>query len=155
MILLFGGVLSRLSVEVTTFGERIESLKAGILAAVSFSFPYLGFSLLNRLIFASQVPDLALLPGNFGGRVAIAALSGFLFGVTYRYIVRGDGNPHLRDGAVLAFGLVRGVGASEVSANLAVLAIFGGESLLCFAIARFSLDWALYYNWVKSFNSEQ
>ncbi|NJN88715.1 MAG: hypothetical protein HC881_23575, partial [Leptolyngbyaceae cyanobacterium SL_7_1] len=51
--------------------------------------------------FAIQLP--MLLQG------AIALATGFLFGVSYRYIVRQDENSHLKSGAILAFGIIRGL----------------------------------------------
>ncbi|NJO93509.1 MAG: hypothetical protein HC820_02485 [Hydrococcus sp. RM1_1_31] len=131
--------------------ERIESIKAGILAAMSFGAVYGVVLLSNRLLLAVQVSigiDLFI-------KVAIALLSGFLFGVTYRYIVRSDRNSHLKDGAVLAFGLVRGLATIEVSGNLQqniwLLSLISFESLFCFAIARFTLDFALERVWIKPY----
>lgn len=151
MILLFGSVLEERSLEMLA-AERIESLKAGILAAISFGAVYGVAMLGNRSILAVQVSveiDLLI-------KVAIALLSGFLFGVTYRYIVRSDRNSHLKDGAVLAFGLVRGLATVEISSNLLqnfwLLSLTSFESLLGFGIARFALDLALYRSWIKPFS---
>lgn len=140
--------------------ERIESLKAGILAAFSLAIAY-GVVTLSNLVLAKQFPvpiGLEISTGiNLLFSGAIACLSGFLFGVTYRYIIREDKNSHLQDGAVLAFGLVRGL--AQVDAGLTfyhnwwtfgVLAI---ESILLFAIARFTLDRAINFGWVRPFKS--
>ncbi|MCU0536944.1 MAG: hypothetical protein MUD14_23905 [Hydrococcus sp. Prado102] len=140
--------------------ERIESLKAGTLAAISFMLAYSIAMLFNSLILAVRFEKLALLQAeieiNLLVKVAIALLSGFLFGVTYRYIVRSDRNSHLKDGAVLAFSLVRGFAPVEVSDNLMqnawVLSVVGFESIFCFAIARFILDLALDRYWIKPFS---
>jgi hypothetical protein len=87
---------------------------------------------------------------------AIAAISGFLFGITYRYIVRSDRNPHLNSGAVAAFSLVRGL--AEIDAGLHLqshnpwwFGLVVLESFLLFAIARVALDIAIGRNWVKTF----
>jgi hypothetical protein len=159
MILLFGEILERRLVGVSIV-ERIESFKAGILAAVSFGLAYIVATLVNSFILGVRFERLAQLQAAIGVdllvKVAIALLSGFLFGVTYRYIIRGDRNSHLKDGAVLAFGLVRGFAPLEVSENLGQnilnLSILGSESVFCFAIARFSLDLALYRAWIKPFS---
>ncbi len=139
--------------------ERIESLKAGILAAFSLSLAY-GVVILSNLMLAKQFPAISLEISTginllFSG--AIACLSGFLFGVTYRYIIREDKNSHLQDGAVLAFGLVRGLAQADVGLTfydswwtIGILAI---ESILLFAIARFTLDLAIYFGWVRPFKS--
>jgi len=129
--------------------ERIESVKAGILTAVTFGAVYIVVLLVNRFISAVPVSvgiDLSI-------KVAIALLNGFLFGVTYRYIIRSDRNSHLKDGAVLAFGLVRGLATAEISNNLLqnvwILSLISFESLFCFAIARLALDFALTRAWIK------
>lgn len=77
-------------------------------------------------------------------RAVVAWLSGFLFGVTYRYTVRSEpANPFLKDGVVLAFTLVRGLAPVETvdsSFDGPLLIVLVIESLLCFAIARLTLD---------------
>ncbi len=141
--------------------ERIESLKAGILAASSFTLAYGITAISNSLVLAEQFETLAALkmtpPVTLLARVAVAGLSGFLFGVTYRYVIRDDKNPHLKDGAVLAFGLVRGLAAVEEQQNLTqafwVSGVLGIESIVCFLVARFTLDWAIHQHWVKPFKS--
>jgi len=147
------------SLDMTT-AERIESLKAGILTALSFTLAYSIALVCNSLVLA-QFEELAALqiptPVNLLVKVAVAGLSGFLFGVTYRYVIRDDENPHLKSGAVLAFGLVRGLALLEVEQNWMdsfwLLGVLGVESVFCFAIARFTLDWGLHHHWVKPFKS--
>ena len=129
--------------------ERIESLKSGVLGALSFCLAY-GTSLLANSLLLGGAWEINLLV-----KLAIALLSGFLFGVTYRYILRSDRNPFLKDGAVLAFGLVRGLAPVEVSDNLSesfwLLIILGIESLFCFAAARCALDLAFQRHWIQPF----
>ncbi|HEY9820085.1 MAG TPA: hypothetical protein V6D35_04805, partial [Candidatus Sericytochromatia bacterium] len=107
------------SLDMTT-AERIESLKAGILTALSFTLAY-SIALVGNSLVLAQFEELAALqiptPVNLLVKVAVAGLSGFLFGVTYRYVIRDDENPHLKSGAVLAFGLVRGLALLEVEQN--------------------------------------
>lgn len=141
--------------------ERIESLKAGTVGALSVSLAFFIASLSNSWVLAEQFEGLAELQVTTGinGLVscAIAFLSGFLFGVTYRYVIRDDENSHLKTGTVLAFGLVRGLAQLDIGLNLTdtfwSLGILGIESILCFAIAYLSLDWAIYRCWVKPFKS--
>jgi hypothetical protein len=140
-----------LSVEVSTFAERVESLKAGILGAAGFTLAYGFVTLAYRWILGDSSPTLELLEVHFWGKIAIAPLSGFLFGVTYRYIIRSDTNAHLKDGAVLAFGLVRSLAAPELSDNLVILSLLGVESVVCFAIARWLVDFAFTSGWLKPF----
>ena len=134
--------------------ERIESVKAGILASAVFGFMngvaiVLNYSLGNmgidlQIWQITSVTDLAL-------RLAIAFSSGFLFGVTYRYIIRGDRNNHLQEGAILAFGLVRGFALIEGTAITPMWLLLIGESILSFAIASFSLNLAIKLKLLKPF----
>lgn len=139
--------------------ERIDSLKSGIVGAVAVGISF-GFTLiLHSFIFALYHETLTILP-QFSLtlqdflRGTIAGFSGFLFGVTYRYIIREDQNVHLQSGAIVAFGLVRGLGQIDVSFSLSQswleLIILLGESLLLFAVAAVSLDWAIKKGWIKS-----
>lgn len=136
--------------------ERIESVKAGVLSAIIFSlidgiviavnhFLSLTFSTSWQSGQVSSIFDLLV-------RFAIAMSSGFLFGVTYRYLIRGENNFHLNDGAVLAFALVRGFALIEGTnpSFFWLMAII--ESILSFGIVRFGLDYALKSKLVKPCN---
>lgn len=131
--------------------ERVESLKAGLLAAGSVALIFPLIALLNDFL-VSRYPSV---PMNYWMSSAIALLAGFLFGVTYRYIVRQDENSHLKSGAVLAFGLVRGLAQVEMGIANQIAWIpmvsFAIESILLFAIARFVLDWGISLGWVQRF----
>ncbi len=131
--------------------ERMESLKAGILSAASVTLIFPLTALFNEFLanrYASPVM-------NEWVSGAIALLAGFLFGVTYRYIIRQDQNSHLKSGAVLAFGLVRGLAQVEISiatqSHWVVIASFAIESILLFAIARLVLDSAMAIGWIQRF----
>jgi hypothetical protein len=138
--------------------ERIESVKAGVVGAGSFVLAELGVVLFKTLVFPSLQEQSSqttvalnlewLLP------IAIGAVSGFLFGVTYRYIIRDDHNSHLNDGAVLAFGLVRGLALIEgkpVLSELLLLSFLIFQSIIYFAIARLVLDLAIARKLIKPF----
>lgn len=133
--------------------ERIESVKAGVVSAGTFAVAEL-------CLWAIPIWDTRVtLPTLASYRIwlvqlAIGAVSGFLFGVTYRYVIRDDRNSHLNDGAVLAFGLVRGL--AEIEQNLVLAELLSGlllvvESIICFAIARLILDLAIARNLIKPF----
>ncbi len=136
----------------TTVAERIESLKAGMIAggfaAATEGIIQLaqGFSSVNGL--AAGALDVGYWVG-----VAISAFSGFLFGVTCRYAIRKDENPHLSSGVVLAFGLVRGlaqVNGADLSVSVMPLVLFAVlESILLFTVAYFGLSIAMRLSWVK------
>ncbi|MDY6804492.1 MAG: hypothetical protein SXA11_11890 [Cyanobacteriota bacterium] len=147
--------------------ERIESLKAGALAGfcalLTFSIILWG----NSFILARRFELLASLQIETWGwdvalRGAIAFIGGFLFGVTYRYIVRQDPNPQLKAGAVLAFGLVRAFGQIDLGlssqtekmppiSELLPLAVGGIESIILFAAAGVMLELAIAKGIIKPF----
>jgi len=141
--------------------ERLESLKAGVIGSISLGLAFLSTSFINILWISKYFPilsyeqiDLVNLQMLLNG--IIAGFSGFLFGVTYRYIIRLDANPHLKTGGVWAFGLVRGLTQIEVGWNInnSVLPflILAGESILWFALAAFVLDTAILRKWLKPFS---
>ncbi len=139
--------------------ERIESVKAGIIGAGAFAIAEL-LIVLSKTFFVSVMseysPTTVIINLEWFMPIAIGAVSGFLFGVTYRYIIREDRNSHLNDGAVLAFGLVRGL--ALVEGNLALsellsLVILVMQSIICFAIARFILDLAISRKLIKLFKA--
>jgi hypothetical protein len=132
--------------------ERIESLKAGVIGGLSVGFAFFSMTLVNAWMITKYFPILGLeklniLDFDFWLSGAVAGFSGFLFGVTYRYIVRWDENPHLKTGAVFAFGLVRGLTQIECgwqsAAGLWPSLVLAGESLLWFASAGLILDVAM------------
>lgn len=152
--------------------ERIESFKAGACAAIALSLGFVLISGLHALVMQMVVAEgLAISAGSSLNRVllglrddngsallqpvdllnlmwwlrcAIAGISGFLFGVTYRYVVRTDQNSNLKMGAVGAFGLVRGLAQIDTGVVLKgngwLLLILLGESVVLFAIAQLVLE---------------
>jgi hypothetical protein len=152
--------------------EKMESVKAGSIAALCLLVVFAIATLGNHWILAQHsenlpdtVVDLSTVQRAFASAAGVA-VSGFLFGMTYRYVIRDDRNPHLKSGAVLAFGLVRAIpqiepGISHLLGSIPnipnlqdvwPLAILGLESLILFAAARIVLDWAIERNWVKPFS---
>ena len=115
----------------------------------------------NDVILIQQLHLFPPLPTDFTLQrliqVIIAAISGFLFGVTYRYIMRSDRSFHLSSGAVLAFGFVRGLGEVEIGLNTQnnglLFTVMVVESILLFAAAQVMLDVALKQGWIKPFQS--
>jgi hypothetical protein len=137
--------------------ERLESLKAGLITGVMAAVAEGLFQSLQVYIWpkleAIKITGLIFTPA-FWGDLAIAGLSGFLFGVTCRYAIRQDNNPHLSSGVILAFGLVRGlaqVQLDEVTFQDASLVLFAiMESIGLFAIAYVGLSVSIRQGWVKS-----
>lgn len=142
--------------ETLSLTERLESLKAGLVAggmatvAEGLFQVVQGQWLTNVGLLGAVAPNF---DGLFAGYLAIAGLSGFLFGVTCRYAIREDRNPHLSSGVVLAFGLVRGlaqVNLEDVTPQMGALILFAVfESIGVFAIAYLGLSTAMRWGWVK------
>ena len=137
--------------------ERIESIKAGIIAAVvgiAVSFVFVGLD--SVLVVAQPLSQRIIFEAI--QRVTVATVCSFLFGVTYRYIVRQDQNPHLRSGAVGAFALTRGLSQLE-NVDLSTLVLSGAGSLAIplvesfglFLTIRLILDLGLKQQWLKPF----
>jgi hypothetical protein len=130
----FGGTIVRI-----TLDERIESLKVGGIAGLAFAIASLLF-LGIHLGFLGEA--ITALMGAV--RLAGGAIAGFLFGVTYRYIIQGNENPHLKDGAVAAFALVRGLAPLQASEDIVASGwrsgLFLGESFVCFLVSRWAVD---------------
>lgn len=141
----------RIETEISIAQARIESIKAGLigLAAVGLTA---GFTtaMSGSLPLPLNAPDTLL---SWFVNLAVAMSSGFFFGVTYRYIVRQDDNLHLSSGAVGAFGMVRSLSIIEAIWNDSFAPILwlliAGESFLWFAIARYTLDFAIRKNWIQ------
>ncbi|WP_181243821.1 hypothetical protein [Chamaesiphon polymorphus] len=134
--------------------ERIESVKAGSLGGIAAGIGYGLMQTADRFVLHEHSRSLV----SLGLEAAIAIVSGFLFGVTYRYIIRTDRNDHLNSGAVLAFGLVRGLAGVNVSefdlSQVWVDGLIVGKSVIMFAIARYAIDYALNANWVLPFTQQ-
>lgn len=139
-----------------TPAERLESLKAGTLAATVAGCTVLLFSLGHRLLGLWPAESLTIL----AIKGISSLLSGFLFGVTYRYIIRRDRNPQLKAGAVFAFGFIRtlaqleGLFSQEFRQNWLEIAIQSGESFAFFAIVAGFLEVAFQKSWIQPFNSD-
>ena len=134
--------------------ERIESVKAGSLSGISAGISYVAIATIERLSIPEYLPSLI----SLGLGAVIAIVTGFLFGITYRYVIRTDRNDHLNSGAVLAFGLVRGFAQIDVSEfELSQIWLDGlilGKSILLFSVARYVLDRALVAGWILPFSQQ-
>ena len=134
--------------------ERIESVKAGSLSGITAGISYVAITTIDELVLPAYSRSLI----SLGLEAAILIVTGFLFGVTYRYIVRTDRNDHLNAGAVLAFGLVRGLAQLDVSNfelnQIWIDGLIVGKSILLFSIARYLLDLALAGGWILPFSQQ-
>jgi hypothetical protein len=147
--------------------ERLESVKAAILSgsclALMFSITtFVNNQLFTKYFLGIEFLEMKQLSSNFLDlhwwiSAAIAVFSGFLFGTTYRYIIRTDSNPHLKSGGIMAFGLVRGLAQVDVgisyTSNIMPLVVVAGESILWFALAALILDITMQLGWIQPFQS--
>jgi hypothetical protein len=143
-----------------TAAERLESLKAAALGGGTAAMVAIIISLVRPLLLRTGVQWSGLTLTGLLGLVtlvgwAIAALSGALFALTYRYAVRQDTNPQLKSGVVLAFTLVRGLALVDAGSAIAQhYWPFGAaslESLILFRITGLLLDTALSKGWIAPF----
>jgi hypothetical protein len=141
--------------------DRWESLKAGLVGAGSslllvglMGLVGTGWTRWRAIPALWPTPQAGL---GFWVSGAIAALAGFLFAVTYRYVIREDQNPHLKSGAVGAFGLVRGLAQVDVTWQTAEmpwrLLASVVYSLVLFAVVQVMVDRAIAQHWIQPFPS--
>ncbi|NJO19547.1 MAG: hypothetical protein HC838_05070 [Spirulinaceae cyanobacterium RM2_2_10] len=126
--------------------DRRESLKAAALAGTTFAI-VIGLSWLVPLPeFGAGIP----LPGTaLPLQLATTALTGGVFGITYRYVRREDRNPHLDSGAVAAFAIARASPSITATDDLSPWAIAILSSGLGFWLASVVLNLALRRQWVQ------
>lgn len=130
--------------------ERLESLKAGAIGAGAIALFWIGLTL-----FAEPLDSFSL--ENQGIRAIAIAVSGFLFGVTYRYAVGNTFDIQVELGVIFAFAGVRGLAFFESIilpaddfVNLFVTATgFVLKALGEFAIAGLIVGFSLRQNWIK------
>ena len=146
--------------------ERIESIKAGGLSALSGAIACTLLILLTATSWTTGSVSVWITQIVYPAEIvhiAVVTVCAFLFGVTYRYVIRQDRNPHLRSGAVGAFALTRSLSQLEntdwTRLNLdwrTVLSMAEPivESFGLFLILRLVLDWAFYQQWIQPFRAE-
>ena len=148
--------------------DRIESFKAGFLGAIASVFAFFAIALLHH--FLQNFLSVQLISSfDLGNpfvlliKLGMIGFSGFLFAVTYRYIVRHDRNSHLKSGAILAFACIRSFGAIDrdlptltllplVQLALAI-AILLLENIAWLAIVQSLLETAIQHKWIAAFGS--
>lgn len=90
------------------FGARIESIKCVVVGALSGGIALAPFSLVKDLVYSGQSVAQWEFDTDMG------ALEGALFAIVYRYCIREDTNPQLKDGVVGAFLLTRTLSRVQV-----------------------------------------
>ncbi|TYQ26391.1 hypothetical protein [Pseudanabaena sp. UWO310] len=156
--------------------DRIESFKAGFLGAIASIFAFFAIAILHHLLVQTLQPVLTNSPTQLIDSFALArplllaiklsmmGFAGFLFAVTYRYIVRHDRNSHLKSGAILAFACIRSFATIErelswlmplplmqITLAIAILLL---ENIAWFAIVQNILETAIQHKWIAAFGSK-
>lgn len=120
------GAKPKWSTEIDEFSERIESGKAAVSGAIAGSLAF------APVAYFTHAGNLA----QFEFDTDMSAIEGALFAVVYRYAVREDENPQLKQGAVGAFVAVRILSRIQTSTSCIALPLRCGEPLSYF-------DWAM------------
>jgi Na+-transporting NADH:ubiquinone oxidoreductase subunit NqrE len=137
--------------------DRIESLKAASITGATAGFVAAMILGIRRTLALGFEEALHSLGAGLGGQtflfsIAIAVLSGSLFGITYRYAIRQDENFQIQSGVVFAFALVRGLALVNVAAALSLRGwpFLTGilESVVIFAAAGAALELGFRLKWV-------
>jgi hypothetical protein len=89
-------------------GEKLESVKAAVFSAVGGSLAVIPYAVIKGALmhFNSEWEF------NIDGLLILTAP---LFGITYRYAIRRDNNPNLKQGVIGAFVITRAVATVKVS----------------------------------------
>jgi hypothetical protein len=151
--------------------ERLESLKAAMLASFGAILAFAIINQINKLVLikfpvfnANQITIYnSIFDFHWWLSAGIILFSGFLFGVTYRYIIRKDNNFQLKVGGVMAFGMVRGLVQIEMKVAMVndinnllkdafPLVVLLAENIFVFALAALVLDVAINAGWIKAFD---
>ena len=149
------------SSDVNEFAERINSGKALVLSALVGSLGAAPVSVAGAFIFGQG------LTAEWEFRTDMLAVCLGLFGIVYRYAVRSDPNPQLKQGVVGAFALTRTLNLIEIPDSCGALPlncgapfgyvsyemfaqglISGIPSLFAFALSAVALETAFNNNWI-------
>ena len=148
--------------------DRIESFKAGFLGLIASVFAFFAIAILHHFLQNSLTVQL-ISSFELGNpfilliKLSMIGFSGFLFAVTYRYIVRRDRNSHLKSGAILAFACIHSFGTIERDLSALTLlpltqmafaiAILLLENIAWLAIVQSILETAIQNKWIAAFGS--
>jgi uncharacterized membrane-anchored protein len=160
-----------------SLADRLESFKAGFLGAIASVLSFFAIAMLHHILqnyLTNLQPSLQLISSFELGnpfilfiKLGMIGFSGFLFAVTYRYIVRRDRNSHLKSGAILAFACIRSF--ATIDRDLSALTDFTPASLIAIAlpialliienivwlaIVQSILETAILHKWIAAFGSD-
>lgn len=156
-----------------SLADRIESFKAGFLGVIASVFAFFAIAISHHFLqnmLANSPVQLIISSFELSNplilliKLAMIGFAGFLFAVTYRYIVRRDRNSHLKSGAILAFACIRSFATVDheltsltqlpfISMALAI-AILLGENIAWLAIVQSLIETAIQHKWITAFGSD-
>ena len=106
-------------------GEKIESVKAAVFSAVGGSLAVIPYAIIKGALLHFN----AEWEFNYDGLLILTAP---LFGITYRYAIRRDNNPNLKQGVIGAFVITRAVATVKVSDICTSIPLNCGEPFYLF-----------------------
>jgi hypothetical protein len=92
------------------FGERIESVKAAVIGVVGGIAALLPYGIVKGIVYRFSAT------WEFEFDATVLGLA--LFGITYRYAVRKDNNPNLKQGVVGSFAITKALSCIDVPDSL-------------------------------------
>ena len=148
--------------DVDEFAERIQSGKAAGLSAIAGSVIHAPIAVSGAIILGRGFT------GDWEFSVDMLAVSLALFGVVYRYAIRSDPNPNLKQGVVGAFAITRAVNLVHIPSTctslplncgaplgylsydtIGQLLLALGPSLLAYGAAALALEKAFEKQWIS------
>jgi hypothetical protein len=147
---------------VDEFTERVQSVKAATLSSVSGSLVHAPLAVSGAIVLGEGFT------GDWEFSVDMLAVSLALFGVVYRYAVRSDANPNLKQGVVGAFAITRAVNIVDIPSTctslplncgaplgylsydtIGQLLLTLGPSLIAYGAAALALEIAFEKQWIS------
>ena len=110
-----------------SFAQRIESLKCAVVGAVSGSLCVTLPAAYHNLLYSDTLSVNGMAQWEFD--TDMGAIEGALFAIVYRYAIRGDDNPMLKQGAVGAFVLVRALSRISTPTSCSALPLSCGAPI--------------------------
>lgn len=101
-----------------SFAQRIESIKAAVVGALSGGTAVAPFGFIHNVLFDD---GSSVGMAQFEFDTDMGSLEAALFALVYRYAVREDVNPQLQQGVIGAFVLVRTLSRIHVSSTCAAV----------------------------------
>ena len=111
-----------------SFAERLESLKIAVSSGIAGTLGDIPFLISSGIISDFDYKELVTAPILYA-----------LFGLVYRYAIRRDSNPNLKQGVIGAFALTKAINIFHYNdQNIILINIFSSLLYLFFALFSYS-----------------